>query len=104
MKSPESIELEMHLKELRLPSILREYAKTAQDAAAGNVSHEGYLLRLCAREVADREARSFAKRLREARLPSRKTLADFDFNAIPNLEQLAVHRLASCEFVDKAEN
>ena len=104
MKPPEQVELEAHLRELRLPSVLREYAKTAKDAARGGLSHEVYLLRLCAFEVTDREARTFAKRIREARLPSRKMLADFEFAAMPSLEPMQVHRLASCEFVDRAEN
>ena len=104
MKRPEQIELEAHLRELRLPSILREYEKTAKDAEKGGLTHESYLLRLCAFEVADREARSFAKRLRESKLPSRKMLADFDFSALPGVDPLVVHRLATCEFVDKAEN
>lgn len=103
MKAPERVELEALLKELRLPSVLREYAKTAGDSK-GSLSHEAYLLRLCSVEVADRETRTFAKRLREARLPSKKTLADFDFKALPSLEPLTVHRLTACEFVDKAEN
>ena len=104
MKTPERVELESFLKELRLPSILREYAKTAQDAAKGGVSHEAYLLKLCAFEVADRETRGFAKRLREAKFPSKKTLADFEFSAMQSLDPLGVHRLASCEFLAKAEN
>ena len=38
--------LEHHLKELRLPSFLREYGKMAAQCAAENVDHPGYLLRL----------------------------------------------------------
>lgn len=103
MKPLDKLSLESHLKELRLPSVLREYAKTAADASKEALDYEGYLLRLAAVEVADREARTFLKRLRLARLPAKKTLADFDFKAIPDLDPLAVHRLAGCEFVDKAE-
>ena len=104
MKSAEQVELESYLRELRLPSVLREYEKTARDAAKSALSHEAYLLRLCAFEVHDREARTFAKRIREAKLPSKKMLADFEFSAMPSLDPVLVHRLASCEFVEKAEN
>ncbi len=104
MKAADKIALEAHLKELRLPSVLRDYAKTAADAAKEGLDFEGYLLRVLAAEVTDRDSRTFAKRIRLARLPSRKTLADFDFKALPDLEPLAVHRLAQCEFVTKAEN
>ena len=38
--------LEHHLKELRLPTFLREYRKLAAQCAAENVDHPDYLLRL----------------------------------------------------------
>ena len=38
--------LEHHLKELRLPSFLREYGKMAALCAAENADHAQYLLRL----------------------------------------------------------
>lgn len=104
MNPGEKLSLEAHLKTLRLPSVKRDYAKTATDAVSEGVSHEQYLLRLLETEMADRETRAFAKRLKDARLPSKKTLAEFDFAAMPSLDPMRVHRLASCEFVGKAEN
>ena len=38
--------LEHHLKELKLPTFLREYGKVAGQCAAEGVDHPGYLLRL----------------------------------------------------------
>ena len=38
--------LEHHLKELKLPSFLREYGKLAAQCAAEGVDHPQYLLRL----------------------------------------------------------
>jgi len=104
MNPGERLALEAHLKALRLPSVKREYERTARDAAGEGLLHEDYLLRLVSAEMADREARAFAKRLRQARLPSPKTLADFDFAAMPSLDPMRIHRLASCEFVERAEN
>lgn len=104
MNAGEKLSLEAHLKSLRLPSVKREYAKTATDAAKEGVSYEQYLLRLLETEVGDRETRAFAKRIKDARLPSRKTLAEFDFAAMPRLDPMKVHRFAACEFVGKAEN
>jgi DNA replication protein DnaC len=100
----ERLALDSHLKALRLPSVKRDYAKTAADAVAEGTSHERYLLRLIEGETADREQRAFAKRLKDARLPWRKTLADFVFTALPDLDPVKVHRLADCEFVTRAEN
>jgi DNA replication protein DnaC len=104
MNPGERLALESHLKILRLPSVKRDYAKTAADALAEGTSHENYLLRLVESELADREQRAFAKRLKDARLPSRKTLADFDFAAMPSLDPMKVHRMAECEFVARREN
>jgi DNA replication protein DnaC len=104
MNPGERLSLEAHLKVLHLPSVKREYAKTATDAAQEGVSYEQYLLRLLDMETADRDARAFAKRLKDARLPSKKTLAEFDFAALPTLDPMKVHRLASCEFIARTEN
>lgn len=104
MNAGEKLALESHLKSLRLPSVKRDYARTAQDAVREGTSHECYLLRLAEAEICDREERAFAKGLKAARLPSRKTLADFEFAAMPSLDPLKVHRLAECEFIAKAEN
>jgi DNA replication protein DnaC len=104
MNPGERLSLEAHLKTLRLPSVKREYARTAADAISEGVSHERYLLRLLEMELADRDERTFAKRLKDARLPSRKTLAEFEFAALPALDPMKAHRLAGCEFIGKAEN
>ena len=104
MNAGEKLALESHLKTLRLPSLKRDYAKTAQDAIQEGTSHECYLLRLVEAEICDREQRAFAKRLKDARLPGLKTLADFDFGVMPDLDPLKVHRLAGCEYVARAEN
>jgi DNA replication protein DnaC len=104
MKAVIEIELKSHLKALRLPTVLREYAKTAADAAKEGLDYEAYLLRLLQFEISDREARSFQRLLKLARLPAKKTIAEFDFTRLPDLEPLTVHRLGGCEFVSKAEN
>ncbi|MHB8637987.1 MAG: IS21-like element helper ATPase IstB [Fimbriimonadaceae bacterium] len=104
MNPGEVLSLEAHLRTLRLPSVKREYAKMAADATGEGVSYEQYLLRLLDMEATDREARAFAKRLAGARLPTRKTLAEFEFAALPTLDPMKVHRLAGCEFVSTAEN
>ena len=46
MSAKATVLLEHHLKELRLPTFLREYGKLAGRCAAEGVDHPGYLLRL----------------------------------------------------------
>ena len=104
MKAVIEVELKSHLKALRLPTVLREYQRTAADAATEGLDYETYLLRLLQCEISDREARSFQRLLKLARLPAKKTIAEFDFTRLPDLEPLTVHRLGGCDFVTKAEN
>lgn len=104
MKAALKVELAAHLKTLHLPSVGRDWEKTSADAAKESLPYEEYLLRLCAKEVSDRDARAFAKRVTKARFPAKKTLAEFDFNAMPKLDPLKVHRLAACEFVEARQN
>ena len=66
--------MEHHLKELRLPTFLREYAKTAAQCAAENVDHPEYLLRLAELELIDRNRRMVERRIRAARFPAVKSL------------------------------
>ena len=79
--------LEHHLKELRLPSFLREYGKMAAQCVAEGVDHPTYLLRLAELELIDRHQRMVQRRIRAARFPSVKSLDTFDFTAIPSVNK-----------------
>ena len=96
--------LEHHLKELRLPSFLREYGKLASQCATEGVSHPDYLLRLAELELNDRHQRTVQRRVRAARFPAVKSLDTFDFSAIPSVNQPLVMQLARCEYVERGEN
>lgn len=74
-----------HLKQLKLPTVLREYDKVARDCAREGVDHPSYLLRLIELELIDRERRTIERRIRAARFPAVKGLDTFDFAAIPTL-------------------
>ena len=62
--------LEHHLKELKLPTFLREYGKVAGQCAAEGVDHPGYLLRLSELELIDRHHRMVDRRIKAARFPA----------------------------------
>src|SRR5260370_34925337 len=90
--------LEHHLKELRLPTMLREYDKVARQCAVEQVDYQHYLRRLTELELLDRERRATERRIRQAKFPVVKTLDSFDFLAIPTLNKTLVLELARCEF------
>ena len=74
MNDKPTLLLEHHLKELKLPSFLREYGKMAAQCAVEGVDHSEYLLRLAELELIDRNRRMVERRIRAARFPAVKSL------------------------------
>ena len=93
-----------YLKQLKLPTVLREYDKVARECAQGAIDHPGYLLRLLELEMLDRERRVVERRIRAARFPAVKSFDTFDFTAIPSLNKMMVLELGRCEFILRREN
>ena len=104
MNDRSTLLLEHHLKELKLPSILREYGKMAAQCAAEGVDHPQYLLRLAELELIDRHQRMVERRIRAARFPAVKSLDTLDFPAIPSLNKALVMELARSEYIQRREN
>ena len=104
MSNRSTLLLEHHLKELRLPTFLREYRKLAAQCAAEGVDHPDYLLRLAELELIDRHQRMVERRIRAARFPAVKSLDTFDFLAIPSVNKALVMELARCEYIEHREN
>ena len=67
-----------HLKTLKLPTVLREYDKVAQQCAAEGVDHVQFLARLVELELIDRERRMIERRIKAAKFPAVKSLDSFD--------------------------
>jgi DNA replication protein DnaC len=96
--------LETHLKQLRLMTFLQNYRKFAEDAARANLGYDRYLLALVEQEVAQREGNRKVRRIKAARFPVLKELADFDFSCVPSLSKQRVLELARGSYLDKAES
>lgn len=95
--------LESHLKALRLATFRQQYRQVAEDAASHNLGYDQYLLALAEQEVAQRQLNAQRQRIKAARFPVLKELADFDFSAIPQLNKQRVLDLARGEYITKAE-
>lgn len=93
-----------HLKQLKLPTILREYDKVGRECARDGVDHTRYLLRLVELELIERERRTIERRIRAARFSAVKSFETFDFAAIPSLNKMLVLELARCEYILRREN
>jgi DNA replication protein DnaC len=95
--------LESLLKNLRLATFRQQYRQVAEDAARNNLAYERYLLALAEQEVAQRQLNVQRQRIKSARFPALKELADFDFSAIPQLNKQRVLDLARGEYLAKKE-
>jgi DNA replication protein DnaC len=103
MDTPQVL-LDHHLKTLRLPTMLREYDKVAQQCASEAIDYPRFLLRLVELELLDRDRRAVERRIKAARFEVVKTLDSFDFLAIPALNKQLVLDLARCDYIDRREN
>jgi len=101
-RTPPRVLVTHHLRQLKLPTILREYEKVAQDAAREGQDHVRYLLRLVEPELIDRERRIIERRIRAARFPAVKSFDTFDFVAIPSLNKPLVLELAAANMSSRA--
>jgi DNA replication protein DnaC len=96
--------LEHYLKQLRLPTVLREYASLAVVCREDRSDFPTYLLRLTERELLDREKRAAERRVKEARFPVVKTIDTFDFKAQPSINEPLIRELMRGEYIGQREN
>jgi DNA replication protein DnaC len=92
------------VKQLRMPTIGRQYRSLAREAEERNLSYEGYLLALLETELQTREENQRQRRLKQASFPVQKTLDTYDFSLMPSLNRNRFITLAKGEFVEKKEN
>lgn len=103
-KDPQTLLLEHHLKALKLPTILREYAAVAAVCRQERGDYAAFLLRLTERELIDRERRATERRIRDAQFQVIKTLDTFQFAAQPSINEALVRELSRGAYIDKREN
>jgi DNA replication protein DnaC len=103
-KDPSTLLLEHHLKVLKLPTFLRDFASVAAVCAQERCDYPAFLLRLAERELIERERRAAERRIRDARFPVIKTIESFDFAAQPSINQPLVRELLVGEYISRKEN
>ena len=97
--------VELLLSELRLPSMRLRWATLAEQSDKEGWPAARFLATLIEHEVADRSCRRMERHLAEARLPAGKTLATFDFEAVPMVSKAQVMALASGDaWLEKGAN
>lgn len=97
-------ELELQLKELRLPAICGSYREQADEARQESLSYEEYLESLVSREIEMRHENRTDRWLRQSRLPLEKSLQTFDQSRLSAKVQRSVKSLLDGQFLEHAEN
>jgi len=92
-------QLDRDLAELKLLEIARCYHEVLDDAARKGSSILQVLATLVGMEQTVRQQRALERRLRQARLPKQKTIADYDFNFPKRVPKAAIVRLFDCDFI-----
>jgi DNA replication protein DnaC len=93
--------LDRDLAELKLLEIAKSYREVLDEAARKGSSFLEVLAILIGAEQAAREQRALERRLREARLPKPKTLAEYDFKFPKRIPKAAIVRLFDCDFIEQ---
>lgn len=103
-EEPSTLLLRHHLKALKLPTMLRDYAAVAAACGQDRIDYAGFLLRLAERELLERERKATERRIKEAAFPVVKTIDTFDFAARPSLNEALVRELLRGEYLERREN
>jgi DNA replication protein DnaC len=93
--------LDRDLAELKLPEIAQSYREVLDEAARKGTSMLEVLATLIGMEQAARQQRALQRRLREARLPKPKTVAEYDFHFAKRIPKATILRLFDCDFIGR---
>jgi DNA replication protein DnaC len=97
--NPPPTQLDRDLVELKLLEIAQGYREVLDEAARKSCSMLEVLATLIGMEQSVRQQRALERRVRQARLPKRKTLAEFDFPK--RIPKTAIVRLFDCDFIPR---
>jgi DNA replication protein DnaC len=96
--------LQEQLRTLKLPGVAQEYPALARQAREDGWAYEEFLRQLLETELRSRQDRVAARRLQEARFPVVKTLDQLDWPALQGVSRTKVLELASCAYLQRAED
>ena len=100
----QEILLEETLRQLRLPTMVREYRETVRQATEAHEGYEAFLLALATRELEQRQTNQIQRRVREAHFPLLKTLETTDLTKWPGFDVTQVRAYAECQYIGRREN
>jgi DNA replication protein DnaC len=92
------------LEQLRLRQCAVALDRVCTHASQEQTSYLDFLDTLLREEQAARDERNVVVKTRLAHLPSRKTMADFDYSFQPGVDPKQIAELLTLRFIEQAEN
>jgi DNA replication protein DnaC len=93
-----------YCKGLKMPAAAREYKALARQAQDGGWNYEDFLRELLEVEVTSRQQSTALRRIKEARFPEIKTLDQIEWDALQGISKPKLLELATCGYIEKAED
>lgn len=93
-----------HARQLRTPTIAREYAGAARRARDSGWPYEEYLRELMEAELRSRQESAARRLLKQAGFPDIKTLEQIEWEALQGISRPKILELARCQFVTDSED
>src|SRR6266403_5029909 len=103
-RNPADLLLNEHLDYLKLTCVKENCPPLAVESAANHWSHLDYLGRLLQGEVAARQQRTIARRIKAARFPVIKTLEGFRWDWPKKINRLQIQDLFRLSFMEEKAN
>jgi DNA replication protein DnaC len=104
MDNPQLLRIQENLKTLKLNRTNLRLETLLQEAGRNEVSYTDFLDRLLEEEIALKVEKHMALNTSLAKLPYVKTLEAFDFSFQPSIDPKIIRELATCTFIERAEN
>ncbi|MBU1888428.1 MAG: IS21-like element helper ATPase IstB [Candidatus Omnitrophica bacterium] len=96
--------LKSRLRDFKLSGIYNSLEDRLSYANEKSLSHIELLELLFEDETNNRVNNSYKKRYQKAKLPSHKTLEDFDFTFQPSIDKKIINDCATCNFIREKKN
>jgi len=93
-----------HARQLHTPTIAREFETVARRAREEGWPYEEYLRELLESELRSRQENAARRLLKQAGFPDLKTLEQIEWDALQGVSRPKLLELASCQFVEVAED
>jgi len=104
LDNPQLLRIQENLKQLKLNRTGQQLEMLIQEASKNDVSYSDFLDHLLEEELSLKCEKQMALNTTLAKLPFVKTLEAFDFSFQPSLELKIIRELATCTFLERAEN